>query len=52
MAHFLVGRCFKNEAEVKEGCQAVFVSKNANWCCSGIELLAERWVKTIEHDEG
>src|SRR3569832_1297673 len=49
MAHFLVGRRFKNEHEVKEGCQAFFVSKDPNWYRRGIKLFAERWVNTEYH---
>jgi histone-lysine N-methyltransferase SETMAR len=50
MAHLLRGRRFKNVAEVESGVQEFFKSKDKSWYRRGIHELAERWVKTIEHD--
>ena len=50
MAHFLKGRRFNNEEEVKNGCQEFFASKDEKWYKKGIELLAEKWLKTINHN--
>jgi histone-lysine N-methyltransferase SETMAR len=50
MAHFLRGRRFDSVAEVEEGCRQFFASKERDWYRRGIEQLAERWVRTIEHN--
>lgn len=50
MAHFLRGRCFANDDEVRSGCQEFFESKEPGWYRKGIEMLAERWIKTIEYE--
>ena len=43
MEHFLRGRKFKTLAEVEEGCQEFFSTKDQNWYCQQIRLLVERW---------
>ena len=50
MAHFLRGRNFNNIEEVEIGCREFFHSKDKEWYRSGIEQLADRWIRTIEHD--
>ena len=50
MAHFLRGRSFGNLDEVETGCREFFASHDKAWYRRGIEQLAERWVRTIEHD--
>lgn len=50
MAHFLRGRRFANDEEVRNGCKEFFYSKEPAWYRKGIEMLAERWVKTIDYD--
>ena len=50
MAHFLRGRSFANLDEVETGCRQFFASHDKSWYRHGIEQLAERWVRTIEHD--
>lgn len=49
MANFFKGRNFKNQQEVEIGCRDFFDSKNQAWYKRGIELLAERWLKTVDH---
>jgi hypothetical protein len=48
MAHFLHGRNFKTIEDVEMGCRDFFSSKDKAWYRRGIELLAEKWVQTIE----
>ena len=50
MAHFLKGRRFNDELEVENGCREFFASKDPSWYKRGIELLAERWLKTINYN--
>lgn len=50
MANFLRGRCFCNDDEVRIGCQEFFDSKDPSWYRKGIEMLAERWLQTIDFD--
>lgn len=50
LAHFLSGRQFTNVTDVETGCREFFASKPAEWYKHGIELLAERWQKTILHN--
>lgn len=48
MAHFLRGRSFNNLEDIKTGCLEFFDSKDKGWYKSGIEQLANRWLKTVE----
>jgi hypothetical protein len=48
MAHFLHGHSFKPTEDVKMGCCEFFASKDKAWYRRLIDLLAERWVQTIE----
>ena len=50
MAHYLVGKSFKNDDDLKSGCQHFFDSKNQQWYTAGIKSLAERWIKCVEHN--
>ena len=50
MAHFLRGRRFDNLEQVENGVQEFFASKDKEWYQHGIQELAERWTKTIDHD--
>lgn len=50
MAHFLRGRKFSNIDQVETACQEFFDSHDKKWYQNGIEQLAERWLKTIEHN--
>lgn len=50
MAHFLRGRTFDNLKEVDAGVQEFFASKSPEWYRAGIQNLAERWLKVIEHN--
>lgn len=50
MAHFLRGRRFVNINDVENGCHEFFDSKSPQWYRKGIEQLANRWIKTIEHE--
>ena len=50
MAHFLRGRSFGNLDEIETGCREFFASHDKAWYRRGTEQLAERWVRTIEHD--
>lgn len=50
MAHYLVGKSFKNDDDLKSGCQQFFDSKNQQWYTAGIKSLAERWIKCVEHN--
>ena len=42
LAHFLRGRKFSDEEEVKTAIADFFASKPAEWYCHGIEQLAQR----------
>lgn len=50
LAHFLKGRHFHTQADVESGVQEFFASKTKDWYYAGIRELAQRWVKTIDHD--
>jgi histone-lysine N-methyltransferase SETMAR len=50
MAHFLRGRQFNKVNDIEAGCLEFFASKSKEWYRTGIEQLADRWLKTIEHD--
>ena len=50
MAHYLQGRRFDNVEEVEAGITTFFSSKSKEWYMRGIQELADRWTKTIEHD--
>ena len=50
MAHFLRGRRFENLEQLETGVQEFFDSKDKEWYRRGIQDLAKRWVKIIEHD--
>lgn len=50
MAHFLRGRRFSSEEEVKTAMAEFFASKTADWYRQGITQLAERWLRVIETD--
>jgi hypothetical protein len=48
MEHFLRGKRFKNDDEVKNAIEEFFGSKNADFYEDGIGKLPERWVKIID----
>ena len=50
LSHFLQGRRFGSEEEVKNGIAEFFASKKPEWYRHGIEQLAERWLRDIESD--
>lgn len=50
LSHFLQGRRFGSEEEVKNGIAEFFASKKPEWYRHGIEQLAERWLRVIESD--
>jgi histone-lysine N-methyltransferase SETMAR len=50
LSHFLRGRRFSSEEEVKTGIAEFFASKTPDWYRHGIEQLAERWLRVIEND--
>ena len=51
MAHFLRGQRFENDGQVDEACRQFFASKEPAWYRRGIEQLAERWRRTIDHND-
>lgn len=50
LSHFLHGRRFNSEEDVKQGVTEFFASKPPEWYRRGIENLAERWLQVIEND--
>jgi hypothetical protein len=48
MAHSLRGRGFKTIEDFEMGWREFFASKDKAWCRHGTEVLAGRWVQTIE----
>jgi histone-lysine N-methyltransferase SETMAR len=50
LAHFPSGRQFVNANDLETGCREFFASKPPEWYKHGIELLADRWHKTILHN--
>lgn len=49
MQHFLCGRRFTTLAEVEQGCQEFFASKDQNWYFQQIRLLVKRWQLVIDN---
>lgn len=50
LAHFLRGRRFNSSEEVENGCREFFASKTPEWYRAGIEQLADRWLRIIDHN--
>jgi hypothetical protein len=50
MAQFLCGKKFQFVADVEVAVEESFASKDEAWFYKAFEELAEKWVKTIEHE--
>ena len=50
MAHYLYGRRFNELQQVEIAIKEFFASKSKDWNATGMRQLAERWMKTIEHE--
>jgi hypothetical protein len=50
MAQFLRGKKFQSVADVEVAVEEFFVSKDKEWLYQAFKELAEKWVKTIEHE--
>jgi hypothetical protein len=50
MAQFLRDKKFQSVADVEVAVQEFFASKNKEWFYQAFKELAEKWVKTIEHE--
>jgi hypothetical protein len=50
MAQFLHGKKFQSVADVEVAVEEFFASKDKEWFCQAFKELAEKWVKTIEHE--
>jgi histone-lysine N-methyltransferase SETMAR len=50
MAQFLLDKKFKSVADMKVTVEEFFASKDKDWFYQAFKELAEKWVKTIEHE--
>jgi hypothetical protein len=50
MAQFLRGKKFQSVADVENTVEEFFGSKDKEWFYQAFKELAEKWVKTIEHE--
>jgi hypothetical protein len=50
MAQFLRGKIFQSVADVEVAVEEIFASKDKEWFYQAFKELAEKWVKTIEHE--
>jgi histone-lysine N-methyltransferase SETMAR len=50
MAQFLRGKKFQSVADVEVAVEVFFASKDKEWFYQVFKELAEKWVKTIEHE--
>jgi histone-lysine N-methyltransferase SETMAR len=50
MAQFLYGKKFRSVADMEVAVEEFFVSKDKEWFYQAFKELAEKWVKTIEHE--
>jgi hypothetical protein len=50
MARFLRGKMFQSVADVEVAVKEFFASKDKEWFYQAFKELAEKWVKTIEHE--
>jgi histone-lysine N-methyltransferase SETMAR len=51
MAQFLRGEKFQSVADVEVAVEELFASKDKEWFYQTFKQLAEKWVKTIEHED-
>jgi histone-lysine N-methyltransferase SETMAR len=50
MAQFLRGKMFQSVADMEVAVEEFFASKEREWLYHALKELAEKWVKTIEHE--
>jgi hypothetical protein len=50
MAQFLHGKKLQSVADVEVAVEEFFASKEKEWFYQVFKELAEKWVKTIEHE--
>jgi histone-lysine N-methyltransferase SETMAR len=50
MAQFLRGKKFQSVADMEVAVEEFFPSKDKEWLYQAYKELAEKWVKTIEHE--
>jgi histone-lysine N-methyltransferase SETMAR len=50
MAQFLRGKKFQSVVDVEIAVEEFFASKDKEWFYQAFKELAEKWVKTIEHE--
>jgi hypothetical protein len=50
MAQFLRGKRFQSVADVEVAAEEFFASKDKEWFYQVFKELAEKWVKTTEHE--
>jgi hypothetical protein len=50
MAQFLHGKKFQFVADVEVAVEEFFASKDIEWYYQAFKELAEKWVKTTEHE--
>jgi hypothetical protein len=50
MAQFVHGKKFQSVADVEVAVEKLFASKDKEWFYQSFKELAEKWVKTIEHE--
>jgi histone-lysine N-methyltransferase SETMAR len=50
MAQFLCGKKFQSVADVEVAVEDFFASKDKEWFYQAFKELAEKWVKTTEHE--
>jgi hypothetical protein len=50
MAQFLRGKKLQSVADMEVVVEECFASKNTEWFYQAFKELAEKWVKTIEHE--
>jgi histone-lysine N-methyltransferase SETMAR len=50
MAQFLHGKKFQSVADVEAVVEEIFASKDKEWFYQAFKELAEKWVKTTEHE--
>jgi hypothetical protein len=51
IAQFLRGKIFQSVADVEVEVEEIFASKDKEWFYQAIKELAEKWMKTIEHED-
>jgi hypothetical protein len=50
MTQFLCGKKFQSVADVEVEVEEFFASKDEEWFYQAFKDLAEKWMKTIEHE--